>query len=621
MEISVFKTLTDSTNPTHTTVKAVLNQIRTGGKLKDRLIEISTLEGEEYKKAKRSLPVVCFCGKFSRRNKESIIAGSSLLILDFDEGTEDELNTLRAEVNNADYTYSTFSSPRRRGRFKALIRIPVINTDDEFKQYFAALRRKYKTVDPSGKDISRCSFFSYDEGIYINKNASVWSDKFLTKKEKISNTSYEVKDWGVINRALRKIEDSSEGELHLVRTKISFLFGGWIASKHINYETAYSLLNTAVSKNTSNLPSAMKDIEDGLKAGMDKPCTMFQQNEVLDMKVGIDKMYKTMRDSWEEVLHFREHGYQRGVDIGWKVAEEYMTILKGTTSIGFGAPYSGKTQFFFNVMINIARTQDWRFVIFTPETGSVSQIYGELISISAGQSFIGDFKMTEDRFKEHSNFIAKHFLVIDNEGKNMEVEDFYNQIEAIEREYDIHVDCTLIDPANFLDLNVNAQGGREDKAWGKVYDAMLTDARMNKRHNAIITHTRDQQIQKRGEQMYYPPAHPREMAAGQISFRKGMLIWSAYRPLDINNNPLTDEDGNLYEENETHIIISKAKPKGTAKIGRFKLYYDFQRNQYYEEFLGGKKYPNEHEEQGVVIANNAQNVIEPNIEFDEEVPF
>ena len=111
------------------------------------------------------------------------------------------------------------------------------------------------------------------------------------------------------------------------------------------------------------------------------------------------------------------------------------------------------------------------------------------------------------------------------------------------------------------------------------------------------------------------------MAAGQISFRKGMLIWSTYRPLDVENNPLNDENGNLCKENETHIIISKAKPKGTAKIGKFKLYYDFKRNQYYEEFLGGKRFPNEPEPSGLVIANKAQDVIKPNVNFDEEIPF
>lgn len=45
---------------------------------------------------------------------------------------------------------------------------------------------------------------------------------------------------------------------------------------------------------------------------------------------------------------------------------------------------------------------------------------------------------------------------------------------------------------------------------------------------------------------------------------------------------LCNENGKPYEPNETHIIVQKAKPKGSAKIGLSSLYWDWKTNRYYE---------------------------------------
>lgn len=585
MKVSVFNSITSTNSPIISDANVVLNRIKSGGDQRAFLESIRAMSSEEYKKSKRSLPVICFGGVFSHRNKDSIVSGSGILTLDFDNVSN--LEELREELKSKKYVYSVFTSPSARG-VKALVRIPITTSDEEYKEYFQAITEVHPTADRSGKDISRACFFSYDPNIYINEDAELWDrkpEKKEVKTPQLDRPSYNIdaKQWKSINTALRKIEDATDGEKHMARSKVAYLFGGWVGAGKIKYEDAIKLLEGAVERNTTDKKSAMQTVTYQLNEGMSKPLDILGEREVLEMNVGVSRMYKPMREVWDDVQHFYRNGYQRGAEIGWKCAYPYMSLLKGSTSLGFASPYAGKSQFFHNVAVNIAMSEGWNFALFTPETGDVAQIYGELISIAAKQTFVGDYKMDEKSMLEHADFIAKHFVVIDNEGKDFMVSDFLIQLEAIDREFNTHIDCSCIDPLNYVDLDLRGHNGREDKALGKDFDLLLSDARKNDRHNAVITHVATQEIRSKDEQMYYPPAHPRQIMGGQQSFRKGMLMWQAYRPVDVEGNPLKNSDGIPYEENETHIIIHKAKPKGVAQTGKFKLYYDFKTNNYYEK--------------------------------------
>ena len=89
MMITIFKKLTDTSNPIYADLYNVLESIKTGGDLKDELIRIRSLEGNDYKEAKKALPVIMFTGTFSTRSKDGAMDGSGIAVLDFDDGTEE----------------------------------------------------------------------------------------------------------------------------------------------------------------------------------------------------------------------------------------------------------------------------------------------------------------------------------------------------------------------------------------------------------------------------------------------------------------------------------------------------------------------------------------------------
>jgi hypothetical protein len=92
-------------------------------------------------------------------------------------------------------------------------------------------------------------------------------------------------------------------------------------------------------------------------------------------------------------------------------------------------------------------------------------------------------------------------------------------------------------------------------------------------------HPQDQSPITENGVTFYPPPHPRQAAGGQASFRKSMTFIILWRP------PvgfIDNETQQPYFDNETHVIIAKAKPKGSAKLGKCKLYWDWRKNRFYE---------------------------------------
>lgn len=573
MKVTIYNSLVDTTNPMYLDVFKVADLIKTGGKQKKFIEDLRSKSKEEYKEGKKSLPIILFGGEFEKRSKDGLINHSGLLILDFDKVVNPE--KLKEKIESKPYVLLNFKSPSNDG-YKTIVKIPKVKSDEEYKVFFKAIQKDFPEMDESGKDISRATFFSHDPAIYINRYATEY-------KIQETKTVTAVKDWSKVNRVLRKIEDAVDGEKHIVRLKMSHLMGGWVASKALTYADALDLLENAVRKNTTDFPRAMIDVRDGLMAGMNRPLSMNEETQVLDMKVGIGKVYYHLDEVWEKVKQFYETGYVRGLDTGWSQLDEVYSVLMGTTTIIYAHPYSGKSQLWNEILVNLSTNYGLNHVLLSPEGGEIEHVFGELISIHAGQTMIGDYKMSEEQFKISSDFIRKHFFLMDTFGENFNIRDFFTQVEAIERTYNIKIHTTTIDPLNYLD-HVHPSL-RSDKAQDKDLDLFNANARKYGRHNCIITHVRDMDTIKKGgkntdepQREWLPIPRPRDILNGQSFWRKGMNMFCTYRPIGVDLQPL---EGKL--ENQTDIIISKVKPKGVGRAGStVSLYYDWKKNRYYQ---------------------------------------
>lgn len=181
--ITIFKNINETNNPYYITIDAAIDRIRTGKSMSlvDKIR--NTEDKDERNELKKGLPSVCFGGKFSSRSDNSLIKSSGIMSIDFDGfKTEDELIGKRFELEMDDYTYACFTSPSGNG-IKVLVKIP--DTDSKgYKAYFKAMQVYYncENFDKACSNISRVTYESQDESIFVNEDSKVWTEKIEEKK-------------------------------------------------------------------------------------------------------------------------------------------------------------------------------------------------------------------------------------------------------------------------------------------------------------------------------------------------------------------------------------------------------------------------------------------------------
>jgi hypothetical protein len=336
-------------------------------------------------------------------------------------------------------------------------------------------------------------------------------------------------------------------------------------------------------------------------------------------------MYKRLSEVNSQMHDIRHVKNVKGKSIGWDWDLLPYTIKEGCTTYIGAAPASGKTELWFEFLINLSCLHGWNHVVFSPETGNSAEIYAELCYKYIGKPYtIGDNSMTQSEQIRAEMFIDKHFIVIDPIDDDLTLPMYYKLVDEIERKHDIKIHTTTIDPWNELtEEYIQSDLGREDKYLSRILGMARKNARKTGRHNCIINHVRDQTPVTRelfsGETItYFPPPSARDFAGGQVWFRKGLSVLIPWRP----PTGLKNSDNTICMENEVHLKVAKSKPKGVSKNGTYKMYLDVERYQYYMvDWKGNRVYANRNAEPPKqttlnIEPSNSLNYIKP-----DDVPF
>ncbi len=321
-------------------------------------------------------------------------------------------------------------------------------------------------------------------------------------------------------------------------------------------------------------------------------------------------MYKRLTHLNAEMFAVRQQVDVKGKSIGWDWDMLPFTIKEGTTTYIGAAPASGKTELWFEFLINLSCLHGWNHVVFSPETGSSAEIFSELCYKYIGKPYVqGKNSMTNGEQVSAEMFINEHFIVIDPIDEDLTITKFYQLVDEIERKEGIKIHTTTIDPWNELTEEfIPADLGREDKYLSRILGVVRKNARKTGRHNCVINHVRDQPMVSAKtiagtDISYFPMPSARDFAGGQVWFRKGLSVLIPWRP----PYGLGDADGVGAEKNEVHLKVAKSKPKGVSKNGVYKMFLDVERYQYYMlDFKGNRVYAN----RGTTYKKESQRKIE-----------
>ena len=176
--VTIFKNFNEVVE--HKSIPIILDEIRTG-KYKPGIIylrkSLAENKTEAYNKAKKSLPAFTPSGKFVGGRKLEFLADySSCIILDIDKLSAADLQNVKHLANQSEFTFASFISPSGNG-LKILVKI---NSDKaNHKEAFLLVQAHYESIlkleiDKSGKDVTRLCFYSWDENLYHNPDASTF---------------------------------------------------------------------------------------------------------------------------------------------------------------------------------------------------------------------------------------------------------------------------------------------------------------------------------------------------------------------------------------------------------------------------------------------------------------
>ena len=161
-DITIFKNIKETETPFYREVGVILGRIKRGAN-KDLIKRIRLEKNKaERNELKKTLPAICFSGKFTKRTDQSLMEHSGLICLDFDDyDKKKELLEDKENLTKDKYIYSVFISPSGNG-LKALVKIPA--DVDNHVNYFNALQKHFDSphFDKTCKNVSRVCYESYD---------------------------------------------------------------------------------------------------------------------------------------------------------------------------------------------------------------------------------------------------------------------------------------------------------------------------------------------------------------------------------------------------------------------------------------------------------------------------
>jgi twinkle protein len=163
-------------------------------------------------------------------------------------------------------------------------------------------------------------------------------------------------------------------------------------------------------------------------------------------------------------------GNGRGISTGYSSLDEIYTVGPGQLTVVTGYPSSGKSNFVDQIMVNLARAKDWKFVVCSFENQPETHIV-RLMEIYTGLRF-HDGRDRMDAYTRDQAFkwVNEHFIFMDTNGEEPSTLDsILERARASVKRMGIR--GMVIDPYNYIDMS------RKDTAETEAISNMLTKVR------------------------------------------------------------------------------------------------------------------------------------------------
>jgi twinkle protein len=176
---------------------------------------------------------------------------------------------------------------------------------------------------------------------------------------------------------------------------------------------------------------------------------------------------ETYRDKIEDLYN---KGNGKGVSTGYASVDEIYTVAPGQLTVVTGYPSSGKSNFVDQLMVNLAKGDEWKFVVCSFENQPETHII-RLMEIYTGLRFHdGRDRMSPTDKEQAFKWVNDHFIFMDTNGEEpSNLDSILDRARASVKRMGVR--GMVIDPYNYIDMS------RKEMAETEAISNMLTKVR------------------------------------------------------------------------------------------------------------------------------------------------
>jgi len=544
MQVTIYKNIKSKVN-NHISVQTALERIKSG-KSKSGVLSVRNSETKEIAdEIKKTLPCVCFSGKFGPNHDDaSLTEHSGLIILDFDHLEDPE--KLKSEFIKWEYSFAVWISPSGKG-VKVLVKIA---DGKKHRKHFQALKEMWPNADPSGVNESRLCFESYDPEIYINEQSKVWTTIIQTEIQ--THTAPKDSDYETFQKLLtwltRKGKAFAQGDrnnfIYLVAgaccrfgmsedTAIGIISGYAISDSSFSRRECVTTVKSAYRKNAPSFGSAEFSNERLVVKNTREEVNIELTKEDIEELNKQNVIYA--EDVSEELDDLYEKGYEQLKGIGVPEIDHHYKRKIGELTVLTGYGNMGKSTYWLWYLVMRAVLYGEKAALFSPEADPPRDFYWDIIEIYLGANCLpsNPNRPNHEQFKRAKKWVAEHFFDVTPSElaptPQVIKETFLSLILSKD------VKSVVVDPFNQLTNDYSSTGGRSDK----YLETFLSDcARFAKKNGVnfdIIAHPKTPHPSEKDGLGDYPCPDQFKIADGTMWNNKADNILVYHRPFGFSS--------------------------------------------------------------------------------------
>jgi hypothetical protein len=260
---------------------------------------------------------------------------------------------------------------------------------------------------------------------------------------------------------------------------------------------------------------------------------------VKDFKPNIDKL--------------RRDGLPTGYSTGLPGLDKYYRVARGQLNIVTGIPSHGKSEVMDAVMVNMARLNNWRFVVFSPENYPLEFHFQKLAEKYKDKHFLN---FTDSDYESAVDFFHEHFFFIPATEDGVNVDNILSTVrELLTKD---KIDGLLLDPWNDIEADTEAFEN-ETLYIGKALSTIRKFSRKNNIASWIVAHPTKLKKEKNKDGVWEYPIPDLYSISGSANWYNkadnGIVVWRDFG------------------KNVTKIIVQKIKFKYYGGLGEVVLKY------------------------------------------------